>query len=331
MEPLVSSLASQVAPEMVARLARPFGSDPETVGKALKLLAGLAVARLAAGASSAEGAAAVLRSLPQQEEPGLLASLVGAFKGDIPSETPADRMQALFGGGVNSMLASLSRTLGFDLGPLAGMLTPLFGQQLAGIARRQELDAAGFAQLLQYANEEFLAAPENAAAAAVIRDTLALGERAEAILAGFSAEELERIHTAPMAAYAMIAKASLSGIRSTLAEIRAAHRVGLEQLKEVEPVSLLGAVFGAGLSSSEAAELKREIASGDSLLETIRAAAAVVKAKAPAEADAFRRLVLEVACQVAEAGKEGGFLGFGGTRVNERERDALAQIRAALD
>jgi hypothetical protein len=124
MEPLVSSLASQVAPEMVARLARPFGSDPETVGKALKLLAGLAVARLAAGASSAEGAAAVLRSLPQQEEPGLLASLVGAFKGDIPSETPADRMQALFGGGVNSMLASLSRTLGFDLGPLVRSSTP---------------------------------------------------------------------------------------------------------------------------------------------------------------------------------------------------------------
>lgn len=330
MEPLVPSLASLVAPEIAGRLARNFDSDPATVGKAVTLLASLAVARLAAAAGSAEGAAVALSSLPQREEPGLLASLLAAIKGDAPSETPADRMQALFGGGVNSMLASLSRALGFDLGPLAGMLAPLFGQRLAGIARDQQLDAAGFAGLLHFANEEFLAAPENAATAAIVRDTLALGARAEAIRAGFSAAELEGIHTAPMAAYAMIAKASLSGIRSTLAEIRAAHRVGLELLKEVEPDSLLGAVFGAGLSSSEAAELQREIASGDSLLESIRDAAAAVAAKAPGEAAVFRRLVTEVASQVAEAGKEGGFLGFGGTRVSAPESAALEQIRAAL-
>jgi hypothetical protein len=272
-----------------------------------------------------------LQALPQKEEPGLLASLMGALKGKIPSETPADRMQALFGGGINSMVSSLSRELGFDLGPLAAMLTPMIGQQLAKTAKDDELDASGFANLLQYGSEEFMAAPENAAAAAMIRQTLVIGEQAEALRARFTREELEQIHTAPMAAYAIIAKASISGIRSSVAEIKAAHEVGLELLKEVEPTSLLGTVFGAGLTSSEAAELQQEIAGEGQLIGTIRGATAIVKAKAADELEDFRALVLEVAQRVAAAGKEGGFLGFGGVKVSEKETAAIGQITAALE
>jgi hypothetical protein len=240
-------------------------------------------------------------------------------------------MQALFGGGINSMVSSLSRELGFDLGPLAAMLTPIIGQQLAKTAKDDELDASGFANLLQYGSEEFMAAPENAAAAAMIRQTLVIGEQAEALRARFTREELEQIHTAPMAAYAIIAKASISGIRSSVAEIKAAHEVGLELLKEVEPTSLLGTVFGAGLTSSEAAELQQEIAGEGQLIGTIRGATAIVKAKAADELEDFRALVLEVAQRVAAAGKEGGFLGFGGVKVSEKETAAIGQITAALE
>jgi len=256
---------------------------------------------------------------------------MGALKGRIPSETPADRMQALFGGGFNSMVSALSRKLGFDLGPLAAMLTPMIGQQLAKMAKEENLDAGGFANLLHYGSEEFLAAPENAEAAAMIRETLVIGEEAEALRARFTKEELEQIHTAPMAAYAIIARSSISGIRSSVAEIKAAHEVGLELLKEVEAVSLLGTVFGAGLTSSEAAELQQEIAGEGELIETIRRATAIVKAKAADELEDFRALVLEVAQRVAAAGKEGGFLGFGGVKVSEKERAAIVQITAALE
>lgn len=331
MDNLVTSLEALVPPEIAARLGKYFDTDAATVGKAVKILSGLAVASLAKRAATAEGTAAALQALPQKEEPGLLASLMGALKGKIPSETPADRMQALFGGGINAMVSSLSRTLGFDAGPLAGMLTPMIGQHLAKTAKDEELDAHGFANLLQYGSEEFMAAPENAEAAAVIRETLATGEQAEALRARFTKEELEQIHTAPMAAYAIIAKASISGIRSSVAEIKAAHEVGLELLKEVEPTSLLGTVFGAGLTSSEAAELQQEIAGEGQLIETIRGATAIVKAKAADELEDFRALVLEVAQRVAEAGKEGGFLGFGGVKVSEKETAAIAQITSALE
>lgn len=331
MENLVQSLESQVPPEIAGRLGHHFDAEASAVSKAVKVLCGLAVAGLARRAATAEGAAAVLASLPQQEEPGLLASLMGALKGKVPAETPADRMQALFGGGVHSMVSSLSRKLGFDLGPLAAMLTPMIGQQLVKTAREEELDAAGFANLLQYGSEEFLAVSEHAEAAAMIRETLATGEAAEALRSRFTKDELERIHMAPMAAYAIVARSSISGIRSSVAEIRAAHEVGLERLKEVEPVSLLGSVFGAGLTSSEAAELQQEISGDGELIETIRDAAGIVKAKAADELADFRTLVLEVAQRVAAAGKEGGFLGIGGVKVSEKETAAIAQIAAALE
>ena len=331
MDNIVNSLESLVPPEIAGRLGHHFSADAAAVGTAVKVLSGLAVACLARRAATPDGAAEALRSLPQKEEPGLLASLMAALKGKIPAETPADRMHALFGGGINSMVSSLSRKLGFDLGPLAAMLTPMIGQQLAKTAKEEELDATGFANLLQYGSAEFLAAPENADAAAMIHETLVTGEQAEALRARFTAEELERIHTAPMAAYGIIARASISGIRSSVAEIKAAHEVGLELLKEVEPTSLLGMVFGAGLTSSEAAELRQEIAGDGQLIETIRSATAIVKAKAADELEDFRALVLEVAQRVAAAGKEGGFLGFGGVKVSGKETAAIAQITAALE
>jgi hypothetical protein len=57
----------------------------------------------------------------------------------------------------------------------------------------------------------------------------------------------------------------------------------------------------------------------------------VVEKKAkPDEAQAFKQWLVSVSQKVAEAAKEGGFLGFGGTRVSEQETSALRDLTAAL-
>jgi len=57
---------------------------------------------------------------------------------------------------------------------------------------------------------------------------------------------------------------------------------------------------------------------------------ALVAAKAsPAEAEAYRQMLLGVAQQAADASKEGGFLGFGGVRVSEKEKAFIAEVRSA--
>ena len=65
--------------------------------------------------------------------------------------------------------------------------------------------------------------------------------------------------------------------------------------------------------------------------EHLRNAMSILESKAtPADADAYKRFVMTVAQAVAEAHKEGGFLGIGGTRVSDAEEQALDEISLAL-
>jgi hypothetical protein len=50
----------------------------------------------------------------------------------------------------------------------------------------------------------------------------------------------------------------------------------------------------------------------------------------PEEAEAFRRWLVAAAQAAADAGKEGGFLGFGAERVSAGEQRMLDQVRAVL-
>src|SRR5215212_2954968 len=58
--------------------------------------------------------------------------------------------------------------------------------------------------------------------------------------------------------------------------------------------------------------------------------AALVDAKAPEDAAGFKAWLRDVAQKAAEAGNEGGFLGFGGVAVSDAERATLAEISTAL-
>ena len=65
-------------------------------------------------------------------------------------------------------------------------------------------------------------------------------------------------------------------------------------------------------------------------VEELRGVAALVDAKAPQDAAGFKAWLLDVAKKAAEAGTEGGFLGFGGVAVSEAEKATLQEIAAAL-
>jgi hypothetical protein len=65
-------------------------------------------------------------------------------------------------------------------------------------------------------------------------------------------------------------------------------------------------------------------------LKELREASAILDAKAPADAPAFKAFLNEIAKTVAEATKEGGFLGFGGVTVSDAEKATLKQIAEAL-
>jgi len=70
---------------------------------------------------------------------------------------------------------------------------------------------------------------------------------------------------------------------------------------------------------------------GDQVLEELGAVHAVVAAKAtPEETAAFGQWLVAAAQAAADAAKEGGFMGFGGELISEREQDMLDRVRATV-
>ncbi|HJW50503.1 MAG TPA: hypothetical protein VJ501_00710 [Burkholderiaceae bacterium] len=55
-----------------------------------------------------------------------------------------------------------------------------------------------------------------------------------------------------------------------------------------------------------------------------------MKQHSPGELDAFKATIRSIGKATAEAAKEGGFLGIGGTLVSDDEKAALAKIEAAI-
>lgn len=66
--------------------------------------------------------------------------------------------------------------------------------------------------------------------------------------------------------------------------------------------------------------------------ESVSGTMSLLRAKGADEAEVgtFKAMMIGVAEAVANASKEGGFLGFGGTLVSEKEQSILAQIQAEL-
>ena len=68
----------------------------------------------------------------------------------------------------------------------------------------------------------------------------------------------------------------------------------------------------------------------DKAIAGLRQVAALLDAKAPSDAAAFKTWLQTIGQHVAEAASEGGFLGFGGVQVSDAEKATLDQISSAL-
>ncbi|HYI99074.1 MAG TPA: hypothetical protein VEX36_05265 [Thermoleophilaceae bacterium] len=145
--------------------------------------------------------------------------------------------------------------------------------------------------------------------------------------ADFNAEEWSTLVEAPVLAGMRVVTAGRGGtIRETMAmgKIYAAAR---QQQGESELLDDL-------ISSPPAMDPKRVGSTGDvkgAAEERLREAVGILEAKATVEErEAYKSFVVTLAEAVANAHKEGGFMGVGGTQVSEDEQKALDEIAATL-
>lgn len=165
-------------------------------------------------------------------------------------------------------------------------------------------------------------------------------------------EEWGNVIAAPASIGALVVTADLSGPMGLIKEFRAIMNTFKSYVEQNTAAgSLMGALqeqLSTKPTEEEEAEMKTWIDAQQEEMKANRPQTAeemktlvrerttevfaMLRAKGATEEDVaqYKGLMLAIAENVADAGKEGGFLGFGGTRVSEAEESMLAQIRAEL-
>jgi hypothetical protein len=175
---------------------------------------------------------------------------------------------------------------------------------------------------------------------AAFEQLLSHTEDAMAVQADFTPEEWKTILESTMMAGIAVTAADPSGLWGLLQESMASARIVFGAGRSEESSELIKAI-SADLESSEGRSAAREKLSEKlwgskpseitaKSLEVLHEAAGLVEAKVPGEAQEFKTWLRTISQTVAEAAKEGGFLGFGGVRVSDEEKATLAQISVSL-
>ena len=158
--------------------------------------------------------------------------------------------------------------------------------------------------------------------------------------ADFSPEQWQALRNAPQLVALATAAAGNSGLFGTLHEGVAMASTIAAVLRGPQP--LLHEIFAKEDMQAAQEQIKTSMkavtdraALGSylqtSALDATKAALGALAAKgASADAEAYRALLTDIGDKVANAAKEGGFLGFGGERVSDGERQFLALLKAAL-
>jgi hypothetical protein len=158
-----------------------------------------------------------------------------------------------------------------------------------------------------------------------------------AIRDSFSPADWARVVGAPMLAGIAVTAAEPGGLWGAVRESAAAAgalRTGGADNPLIREVM-------AAYETSEGRELARGVlktqAAGRKPAEIVEAAvnelqgvATLVTQTAPDEAPGFKAWLNTIAGKVAEAGREGGFLGFGGEEVSANEKATLQRLAAAI-
>jgi hypothetical protein len=159
--------------------------------------------------------------------------------------------------------------------------------------------------------------------------------------ASFTADEWSKLLASPMIAGMAITAADPSGVWGLLKEGMAGGWALLEARQNPRANPLVKAVAedfatAEGRAAARSA-LQTQFAGGkleglkDAALAELRTVSNTLDVKAPEDASGFKAWLQEVAQKAAEAGTEGGFLGFGGVAVSESEKATLAEISVALN
>jgi hypothetical protein len=331
MASIIESIASQFGPDVVGKLGSALGADAGAVSKGLGALGPLLLNGMSSMTGTPAGAEGLLKALPQGGG-GLLSGLLSSvFSGGGTAALGGGGgiLQSLLGPGINAVSASISRAVGFNVAPLLSLAAPAALGAVAKMVKEKGLTAGNIGAALTAEKQAFFDNPANAESAALVRTAVAAGDKAATTIHGYGAE-WSRVQAAPAAALMLVATSDLSGPVGSIKEVQAATKALATAAHKADAASVQAAAFGSGIDTDMMKQVRELAPTKDKLIDIVKAGAASVASKSPAELAGYKATILAVAQAAAEASKEGGFLGIGGTLVSKDEQAALDQLKAAL-
>lgn len=326
---ILETFTSMMNSDLVNKAGRAIGADPALVNRGFSAIGPVVLGGLAKTTATPAGAAAIFKQLPQDTGGGWLSSITDFLGGDAV-QRQTNGPASFFGAGTNAIGATLSEKLGFNVRPLLGIAVPMMLGAVSKAAKSQNLDAQSLAGLLRTENDTFMKDPANKETAGLVFSALAASDKANALRQMFDEAEWLKVRTGPLTALYHVANASPSGPVGLAKEFTAATGAVTDAAKTASAVSLIGTMFGDGLAQEQLARLTKEHPETGALLEGLHESVTIIARKSPADAQAYRDVILSAAQRAAEASKEGGVFGVGGAKISEAEQRALDDIRTAL-
>jgi hypothetical protein len=154
----------------------------------------------------------------------------------------------------------------------------------------------------------------------------------------FTPDEWKTLLEGVMMTGVAVSAAEPSGLFGALKESFAeSHAIIEASSGPNELIRSLAAEFETSAGRTLAREGLKEKLSGvkaedikDKSIEALKEAGALLESKAPQDAAPVKQWLYHIGEKVAEADAEGGFLGFGGTKVTDKEKATLGEISSAL-
>lgn len=155
-----------------------------------------------------------------------------------------------------------------------------------------------------------------------------------------TSEEWTKLLESPMGAGMAVSAAEPSGLWGALKEAFASSSALVAAKTDPSPSKLIKALvsdFETSEGRSEMKEALRKRFAGAKPADVVQRSLSILEevsrlleTKAPNEFAAFKAWLQGISQNIAEASKEGGFLGFGGVQVTDAEKATLADINRTL-
>jgi hypothetical protein len=309
MATLLESLGQTLTPDTLAGIGKLVGLDTDKVSRGMGLAGPVVTGAMANQASTTQGLDGLLKMLPTDGGAGL-GNVLGMLRGGGASH---DTLSNLLGPGSSAIGSTLDRAVGFNVSPLIGLAAPVVMGLISKAMTERKLEPSALAGMLQGEQKTFM--DKSADTARLVQTAMDAGDQAAALKRRFAPDQWMQVRLGPLAAAQMVMKASISGPVGLVKEIGAVGEAIASAKQSAAPTSLLNVAFDVEPSVDEARAMGKDL-SKSTALDALKESAALVARISPGDATAYASLLTTVAQQVAEASKEGGFLGIGGTRVS---------------